>query len=64
MIQVKLNQDSKFGKSGSVLLVERNEAHTIIDKGLGGIYKRTMPIYRNRMMVSSQKRFGKRKNRK
>lgn len=54
MIQVKLTKDSKHGKKGDVLYLKRNEAHTIIDGGVGKIY-RPARVYKNTMMTTEKK---------
>jgi len=53
MIQIKLTQDSKYGKKGSVKDVTRNIAHDIIDQGVGEIFHRERGVYQNKMIESS-----------
>ena len=50
MIQVRLNKKSKYGNRNTVLVVSRNVAHTIVDGGLGTVYKPRKKVYKNRML--------------
>ena len=51
MIQIKLLKKTSLGKRGDVVYITRNEAHTLIDKGEGEIYKPKQPkTYKNRML--------------
>jgi len=58
MNQVKLNKKSKYGAKNTVLEVTGNVAHSIVDGGLGKIYK-PKPFYKNRMVTSARKRVMK-----
>lgn len=55
MIQIKLIKDNQLGKKNSVVVVTRNIAHGLVDRGEGEIYKPTK-IYKNRMLSSRRRR--------
>lgn len=52
MIKIKLIKNSSFGKIGEIIEVNRNIAHTLIDKKEGEVYVVKIPIYQDRMMRS------------
>jgi len=53
MIQLKLLRGHEQWKKGEVIEVNKNEAHTLIDRGVAKIFV----AYENKMMVSKQRRF-------
>jgi len=61
MRQIKLTKNSKYGKRGSVVYVSNNEAHSIIDKGFGKLYKRVSKEYKTTMLESDKGSVGRKR---
>ncbi len=56
MIQVKLNKDCNRGKKDDVVLVSRNEAFGLVERGDGSVYRPSQPgVYKDRMMTGNVK---------
>lgn len=56
MIQVKLTKDGPRGKKDDVVLVTRNEAFGLTERGEGVVYKPEQPgVYKDRMMTNRMK---------
>lgn len=59
MRQVKLTKNSEHGDKGSVVYVKNNVAHSIIDSGVGKLYKReSKGTYQNKMMETKNKMYS------
>ena len=56
MQKVRILKNYKGYKEGEVVLVNPNEAHTLIDGGYGKLY-RNEPVYEDKMMRTRKKHF-------
>lgn len=55
MIKIKVLSNYKNYQANTVYIVNENEAHTLIDKGIAALYHTQVTSYSNKMMRSKNK---------